>query len=147
MAIKRSYSFRGGSRSVSGSCLCLSLTFWHPLLLILPAQFSAPFLAFLTPQRGTRRKLMKLFPQKVNRSAWISLLAEKDTEKCVCRLEGGLKQQTNSVTQQGIFEMVLKAGIYFNQLRFTTAIKFFWVYVSLLSAGTGLEMGKVTMKK
>ena len=40
-----------------------------------------------------------------------------------------------------------KLEFFFNQLRCRAAIKFLCSYISLLSTGTGLEMGKVTMKK
>lgn len=43
--------------------------------------------------------------------------------------------------------MVLKAEIFSNQLKFTSAIKFLCIYVSSLSKSIVLGMGKVTVEE
>lgn len=66
----------------------------------------------------------------------MSPLAVKDAEKCVCRLGGGLKQQTNlSHSTRNILSAfkswsVLCFVVFFDQLKFTSAIKFLRIYVS-----------------
>lgn len=68
----------------------------------------------------------------------MSLLALKDTEKCVCRLGGGLKQQTNlSHSTRNILSGFKSWSVlccccffFFDQLKFTSAIKFLCIYVS-----------------
>lgn len=103
MAIKGSYSVRviearterGGSHFLSQALwLCLSLSFWCPLVLILPLAIPV-FCSFpgLPHPLKEQEKAGEAIPS--GGKPGMPLLAVKDTEKCVCRLGGGLKQQTN----------------------------------------------------